>query len=212
MSIFSTFSSGNSLEYLDDQGILRILIIRPGETNYDRERHIQGNLDLHLTENGLMEACSLANELDDENIQQIYTSPNVSALETADRIAAHLKIARKILKGLRNQAQGLWEGMRVEELQQQQPHVYRRAATEPDSIQPPGGEPFGQVRERVESAIQWILRRHRSGTIALVLCEPLASIVRCYLKSEQAKNLWDYIGNHGLWEPVEIGKNELSIH
>lgn len=212
MSIFPKLSAGNSMEYLDEQGILRIVIIRPGETVYDRERHIQGNLNLHLTETGQKEACELAKELDRENIQQIYTSPNASALETAERIASHLRIPRRILKGLRNQAQGLWEGMRVEELQQLQPHVYRRMAAAPNSIEPPGGEPFEQVQKRVKETLQWILKHHRSGTIGLVICEPLASMVRCYLKSEEARNLWDYIGNHGLWEPINVEKTELLTH
>lgn len=204
MSILPIFSSGNSTEYLEEQGIFRILIIRPGETIYDRERHIQGNLDLHLTKTGQQEAHQIARELDQENLEMIYSSPNVSALETADRISAHLRIPRKILKEFRNQDQGLWEGMRVAEIQQHQPRIYRCAANAPDAISPPNGETFENVQKRIQSTIQWILKRHHSGTIGLVLCEPLASIVRCYLKSEAAKNLWDFIGKHGLWEPVEV--------
>ncbi|MDO4627688.1 MAG: histidine phosphatase family protein [Planctomycetia bacterium] len=204
MSILPKFSSRNSMEYLEEQGIFRILIIRPGETLFDRQRHIQGNLNLHLTEVGQQEAIQLAEELNEENLNQIYTSPNISALETADRIANHLQIPRRILKGLRNQAHGLWEGMRVEEIQQHHPKIYRYGTNSPDAVHPPHGESLEDVKKRIHATIHWILKRHHSGTVGLVICEPLASIVQCYLKSEEAKNLWDYIGRHGLWEPVEI--------
>ncbi len=204
MSILPKFSSRNSMEYLEEQGIFRILIIRPGEPLFDRQRYIQGNLNLHLTEVGRQEALQLAEELDEQNLDQIYTSPNVSAFETAERIANRLQIPCKVLKGLRNQGHGIWEGMRVDEIQQRYPRIYRYGVNSPDAIRPPHGESLDDVKKRIQETIQWILKRHHFGTVGLVLCEPLASIVQCYLKSEEAKNLWDYIGRHGLWEPVEI--------
>lgn len=195
--------------YLEEQGILRILIIRPGETSFDRQRYIQGNLDLHLTESGRKEAAQIANELNDEKISQLYSSPNCSALETADRIANHLNIPLKILRSLRNQDHGLWEGMRVTDIQQTQPRIYRRAINSPQNVSPPQGEAYQDVQKRLYNAVRLILKRHHSGTIGIVLCEPTASIVRCYLKSEEAKNLWNFIGKHGLWEPVEINPPTL---
>lgn len=198
------FSSESTASFLEEKNVLRFLIIRPGETAYDIQRHIQGNLNLRLTENGQQEANRLAEEMVSENPSLIYTSPNVSALETAECIASSLQIQCKILKGLRNQDQGLWEGRRVAEIQRFQPRVYRRAANSPNSIDPPNGESFREVQKRIQTTIEWLLKRHHCGTIGLVICEPLASLFRCALKSEEAKNLWNFIGRHGLWEPVEL--------
>lgn len=204
MSILPKFTSGKSILYLDDNKILRVIIIRPGETAFDRQRHIQGNLNLHLTEHGQKEAAQIAEQLNNEQLLHIYSSPNCSAIETADRIANQLKIPSKVLESLRNQDHGLWEGRRVADIRLTQPRLYRSAVNSPQNVAPPKGEAFDEAQKRLKKAIKWILKRHRSGTIGIVICEPAASIVRCCLKSEEARNLWDFIGKHGLWEPVEI--------
>ena len=211
MPNLTKFSSESTASFLEEKHVLRVLIIRPGETVYDIQRHIQGNLNLHLTENGQQEASRLAEEMVSENPSQIYTSPNVSALETAECIASSLQIPCKILKGLRNQDQGLWEGRRVEEIQRFQPRIYRCAANSPHAIDPPNGESFREVQKRIQTTIEWLLKRHHEGTIGLVICEPLASLFRCALKSEEAKNLWNFIGQHGLWEPVELPAGQAVL-
>lgn len=199
------------MEFQYGEDNLRILIIRPGETLYDREGHIQGNLNVRLTEEGKYEAVQLAEDLQYEDVQQLYYAPTQSAEETAQIISNFLNIPMKSLNGLKNQDQGIWQGMRICDLKRSQPKVYRRLASRPDSIYPPGGEDFAEVKKRVENVIQWILRHHHTRTIGLVVCEPLATFVRCQLKSEEARNLWDYIGIHGLWEPVEVQNQELLL-
>ncbi|MDO4569219.1 MAG: histidine phosphatase family protein [Planctomycetia bacterium] len=205
------FSFSQTSERKAEESILRILIIRPGETTFDEQRCIQGNLDVRLTERGRDEVQKLADDLKKEMISQIYYAPCHSAQETARDIAQELRIPKKALEGLQNQNQGLWQGMRVNELQQRQPRNYRNWAASPEAIVPPGGESFQDVTHRVQKTIQWILKRHLSGAIGLVVCEPLASIVRCRLKCEEAKNLWNYIGLHGLWEPVEVHPSQLLV-
>ena len=199
------------MEFQYGEESLRILIIRPGETLYDREGHIQGNLNVRLTDNGKFEAEMLADELKNEDVLQLYYAPTRSALETAQIISHILEIPMKSLDGLKNQDQGIWQGMRISDLKRSQPKVFRRLVTRPDSISPPGGEDFAEVKERVGNVIRWLLGHHHYGTIGLVICEPLASFVRCQLKSEEARNLWNYIGLHGLWEPVEIQNQELIL-
>lgn len=185
-------------------GDLRIVIIRPGETNYDNERCIQGDLNVRLTDKGRHEVRKLAEELMAEGIRYIYSSPCEQALETAEIIARTLNIPRKRLDGLKNQNQGIWQGMRVDDLRRLQPRLYRQWAESPLSICPPEGEPLGSVSQRVETVIASLLKRHRSGIVGLVVGEPLASLVRCYLKREKVHHLWDLIGTHGRWEQVEI--------
>lgn len=201
------FAFRDSTEFQFGQETLRVLIIRPGETLYDKERCIQGNLNVRLTEEGRREARRLATDLCDEDLQRIYYAPARSAEETARIVSETLDVPRKALDGLRNQNQGSWQGMRVGDLQRRQPKVFRRWGMAPESIFPPGGEDFRDVQRRVRSALQWVLRRHRDGTVGLVVCEPMAAFVTCQLKSEEAKNLWDYIGLHGLWEPVVVGNH-----
>lgn len=189
---------------------MKILIIRPGATSYDHERCIQGDLNIRLTEEGRDEARRLADELRAEGMTFLYTSPCEPALETAEIIARVLSVPRKRLDGLKNQNQGLWQGMRVDDLRRNQPRVYRQWAESPLSVCPPEGEPMALVRQRVENAISTILKRHRSGIVGIVVGEPMASLVRCYLKHEDVHHLWDGIGEHGDWEEVEVAQEMLA--
>ena len=188
----------------DGEGELKIVIIRPGATHYDNERCIQGDLNVRLTDEGREEVRKLAEELLTEEIRYIYSSPCEPALETAEIIARVLGIPRKRLDGLKNQNQGIWQGMRVDDLRRQQPRLYRQWSVAPFSICPPEGETLDTVSRRVEETISSLVKRHRGGTIGLVVGEPLASLVRCYLKRETIHHLWDSIGTHGRWEEVEI--------
>lgn len=202
------FSFRNSDEF--SRGELKVLIIRPGATSYDYERCIQGDLNIRLTDDGREEVRLLADELREEEICFIYSSPCEPALETAEIIARVLNVPRKRLDGLKNQNQGLWQGMRVDDLRRLQPRVYRQWAESPLSVCPPEGESMIPVAERVENALSAILRRHRSGTIGIVVGEPTASLVRCYLRKEEAHHLWDTIGTHGDWEEVEVAAELLA--
>lgn len=196
------FSFRNSSDHEDED--LKIIVIRPGATSYDYERCIQGDLSVRLTEAGRGEVRLLAEELKTEDIRYIYSSPNEPALETAEIISRTLNVPRKRLEGLRNQNQGLWQGMRVDDLRRLQPRIYRQWAESPLSVCPPEGESLFYVTQRVRDAISSITRRHRGGTVGLVVGEPTASLVLCCLKHEEIHHLWDHIGNHGCWEEVDV--------
>lgn len=191
--------------------MLRILIIRPGATVYDTERCIQGNLSISLTEEGRAEVHQLADELASEQINMLYCSPCEPALETAELLARALAVPRKRLDHLVNYNHGLWQGMRVADLRKCQPRIYRLWSETPERVCPPGGEMYYEVLDRIRSSIRLILQRHKSGTVGVVVGEPLASLMSSYLKSEEVQNLWNAIGEHGNWEPVEVNLNPAVL-
>jgi hypothetical protein len=49
-----------------------------------------------------------------------------------------------------------------------------------------------------------IVRRHRNGTVAVVVPEPLASIVRCILVHSELPNLWAVECDTGVWEAIDL--------
>ena len=204
MTILPRFSSKYLTKTSLTQKTFRILIIRPGETAFDKGRHLHGSLALPLTKTGKKEAVQLAQELNVENIAQLYSSPSLSARETSEKIAKQLGIPQKVLKGLQNQNQGLWEGMRVEQIRRNHPRIYRQMLEDPCTVMPPNGEHFRNAFERLQTALQWILDRHRTGTVGLILNEPAASMATSWLKCEKIKNLWNSIGSHGYWESIEL--------
>ncbi|HET6882169.1 MAG TPA: histidine phosphatase family protein [Pirellulales bacterium] len=189
--------------------MVRIVLIRPGATEYVQQGRIQGALEVPLSEEGAHEAARLSNELAGVQIDALYASDSEHALQTAAAIAAALKVRLKPLDSLRNLDHGLWQGMLVEEVKRKQPKVYRQWQDQPESVCPPGGEMIGDAQERVRSALTKILKKHKDATVGLVVPEPLASLVRAWLEQTDVGNLWQAGAQHGTWQVIDVEPRSL---
>src|SRR4051812_37012523 len=114
--------------------MLNVALVRPGCTDYDQQGRIQGTLDIRLCEQGRQEVAKIAAELKDAGLEVIYTSPCVSARESADLLSELLNVRVKPLDKLRNLDHGLWQGMLVEDVKTKQPRVYRQWQEHPETI------------------------------------------------------------------------------
>jgi broad specificity phosphatase PhoE len=66
---------------------MRLILVRHGETDWNREYRIQGHSDLPLNEFGKAQAEAIALALKDGMVEAIYTSPLCRAFETAKAIS-----------------------------------------------------------------------------------------------------------------------------
>jgi len=189
--------------------MLEIILIRPGSTDFDLQGRIQGTLDIPLNEEGNRKVAEVTAELKQRGIEVVYTSESEPALETAETIAAGVGVKCKKLDEMENVDLGLWQGMMIEEVRRKQPTVYRQWEDTPENICPPDGEMLGQAKERVQRALHKLSRKHKSGVIALVVPEPLASLVHCYLTHHALNNLWKAHDN-GTWEAIHVEPQSLA--
>lgn len=190
--------------------MVRIVLVRPGETEYVQQGRIQGALEVPLSADGAHEAARLSAELAGMDLDILYSSDSEHALQTADAIAKALAVKLKPLESLRNLDHGLWQGMLVEEVKRKQPKVYRQWQEQPESVCPPGGEMISDAQDRVRSALTKILKKHKGGTVGLVVPEPLASLVRAYLEQSAVGDLWRAGSQHGTWEVIEVEPRSLA--
>src|SRR5208337_4312502 len=93
--------------------MLRIVLIRPGATDYDCEERIQGTLDIPLNRQGLMEVARAVDQLRDKHIEVLYVSPCESAMQSAEILSKDLDARSKKLDRMQNLNLGLWQGMQV---------------------------------------------------------------------------------------------------
>ncbi len=190
--------------------MVQIILIRPGSTDYDLQGRIQGTLDVPLNEQGVREVEREIEELKQKNIQAIYCCDCEAATQTGQRIAAAIELKWKKLDNMRNLDHGLWQGMLISEVKRKQPKVYRQWQEQPDSVRPPEGETLAEARQRVDAAFTKLLKRHNEGVIGLVVPEPLASLVACYLGKPELGNLWQAGLDHGRWELIEVSSPSLA--
>ena len=191
--------------------MLRIVLVRPGATDYDCDERIQGVLEIPLNRQGLMEIARVVDQLRDMGIEMIYTSPCDSAQQSADILSKDLDVKLKKLDRMQNFDFGLWQGMKVCEIRHKQPKVYRQWQEQPENVCPPEGEMIEQAEQRIRTAMNKLLRRHKEGVIALVIPEPLASLVRWHFKNDALGDLWKALAGHGHWEVLDYEPAKVPV-
>lgn len=184
--------------------MLQILLIRPGATDFDEQRRIKGTLDIPLNAQGNDQVAQTCAELVDFDIDVVYTSPAQSAEQTAGVIGQRRGVKVKTLDKLTNLNHGLWHGKLIDEVKQRQPKLYRQFQEHPETVCPPEGETIEDAERRVVKIMKKLFRKHKNGVIALVVPEPLASVVKHLLDHSKLGNLWKAEIDSGNWEAIEI--------
>ena len=69
---------------------------------------------------------------------------------------------------------------------------------------------LGDARERIQQALKKLLRKHKEGVIALVVPEPLTSLVRAWLLQCQVGELWKPREEAPQWELISIEPRVLA--
>jgi broad specificity phosphatase PhoE len=138
-----------------------ILLARHGETDWNRDRRVQGHTDAPLNAAGRAQARELASRLAREPLDAVYASDLARAYETARIVADQHALQVVLLPELRERHFGSWEGLTDTEILARFPETRR-----------PGhwgdGEPAEQMGERVVAALQRVAASHPGGHVLVV--------------------------------------------
>ncbi len=134
-----------------------ILLARHGETDWNRDRRVQGHSDTTLNETGRAQARALAAALAAEPLDAVYSSDLSRARETAEIVAARHELPVSLDPQLRERSFGSWEGLTGAEID---------ARFGDWSLH--DGETDDHVRERVLAATHRIVARHPGEEVLVV--------------------------------------------
>lgn len=182
----------------------RIVLIRPGATSFDEQDRILGNLDIPLSEEGRSQVAELVGRLRELPVKAIFAGPCEAAQETAKAVAEEFELKVRRLEDLSNLDHGLWQGKLREEVRQSQPKVYRRWQEQPETVCPPEGETLASAAARVVAALEKVLKKYKEGVVAVVVQEPLATLVLSHLRGDALGDLWHNERRCGSWEIIDI--------
>jgi broad specificity phosphatase PhoE len=191
--------------------MVQILVVQAGSTEFDEQGRIKGTLDIPLSDAGRGQVGKLIGELHDTRIDQIYASPCRSAWQTAELLAADHGLKAKSVNELQNLDHGLWHGKLIDEVRVSQPKVFRQVQDHPATVCPPQGEPVGTALERLRGLIARLVRKHRSGTLALVVAEPLASLLRAVLSEAEPGDLWKSECGCAGWQMIDVQPEKVAV-
>ena len=88
-----------------------LLLVRHGETDWNAEGRLQGQTDRPLSDYGRRQARQLAEELESEELEAIYSSDLARARETAEIVRERLGLPVVLDPDLREKDWGTWEGL-----------------------------------------------------------------------------------------------------
>jgi probable phosphoglycerate mutase len=143
------------------------LIIRHGETLWNREHRIQGQLDSPLSPTGQAQAEAVARRVAGEGAQLLVSSDLGRTVATARPIAAATGLALATDARLRERHFGVFEGLSLEEIKLRHPAGYLRwQAREPDFAMP-GGESLMQLRARLTSCLEELAAQGHAKVIVV---------------------------------------------
>ncbi|RIK83196.1 MAG: histidine phosphatase family protein [Planctomycetota bacterium] len=144
-----------------------LFLVRHGESQFNAEGRIQGQLDVPLSDLGRRQALAVAERFAAEPLDTIYSSPLSRALDTASEIAARLNIDVRIDERLKEIHAGAFQGLTRREMAERYPDEERRwTAREPD-FRVPGGETRRELGRRGRAALEAI-RETQLDRVAVV--------------------------------------------
>lgn len=148
--------------------VTRIVVVRHGETAWNAEKRLQGQLDIGLSEVGREQARRLAGALAGEEFSAVYASDLVRARATAEAFARPAGITVRTDLGLRERGFGIFEGHTYAEIEQRWPDETLRWRRREPGFAPAGGESLEGFQARCVATAARLAIAHPGQAIALV--------------------------------------------
>jgi broad specificity phosphatase PhoE len=150
----------------------RLVLVRHGQTDYNRERRWQGvGSDVPLNDVGRAEAARVGEALAgryDGAVAALYTSDLVRARETAEIVGARLDLEPIDEPALRELSHGRWEGLTHAEVAERWPQELVEYEAHPYDVRRGGGDSYRDLESRLWPAIERLAAAHRGERIVCV--------------------------------------------
>jgi broad specificity phosphatase PhoE len=147
---------------------LELILVRHGETDWNKENYFRGHEDVKLNATGIAQADAVAEALKGKVFEAIYSSTLKRALVTARRIALPHEIEVRERPALLDINYGAWQGMKESAVAEKYPPLYERWQKTPWKVKFPGGDSVKKVWKRVNTGLREILFLHGTGSVVFV--------------------------------------------
>jgi glucosyl-3-phosphoglycerate phosphatase len=146
----------------DGPDMVRLVLWRHGQTDYNIERRFQGQQDVPLNELGRQQAAQTAPYLAALRPAAIFSSDLSRASVTADALARLTGLPVQLDKDLRERSGGAWENLTESQIRARFPEGFATST-------PEGGEPISAVADRTSAALIRAADSVAPGSLAVVV-------------------------------------------
>jgi len=166
------------------------MLIRHGETDWNRESVFRGQADIALNGRGLKQAWLLAKYLGNAHLTAIYSSPLKRALKTAEIVANYHGTKVEEAVQLTDMNYGVWQGLLQHKVKEQYSELYDQWLKSPHLVKIPQGETLQDIRERAYGLILQIAEKH-GGVVAVVSHRVVNKVLICALLGLDTSHFWN---------------------
>lgn len=192
--------------------MLRLILVRHGETSWNKERRMQGGFsDIGLNERGKQQAACLGRALKNEEIVAIYASPLSRALDTAQAIAGRHQVQVRVDDDLREIDAGDLDGLSLDELGVKYSDFWQEWRRGTGTFRMPGGESLGELQDRAWRAIERIRQGTTQGTVVVVAHTFVVLSVICRALGLDLANIRRLRQDVGGFSILDFGQRGASL-
>lgn len=171
-----------------------IILVRHGETDWNREGRYQGKRDIPLNERGREQARALAEGLKGVRFDAAWASPLSRARDTAlavlEKQASKLELGSE--PGLAEIDHGEWEGLLASEVAERWPGMLESWRASPHTVQMPGGETAADVQGRAVRAIRKLVAECEGRTLLVAAHDAVNKALLCWASQAPLSSFWRF--------------------
>ncbi len=171
--------------------MLRLHIVRHGQTSWNAIRRVQGQSDSELDDTGKQQAADLREELSDIDFAAVFVSPLLRTRQTADILCAHRNNDHHYLDDLKEMGLGQWETHMWDDVAQKWPEQHKMYTDAPDKFDMPGAETAHVLSQRGARAIEHIHSQVSSGDVLVVSHGVLIKTIILGVARQPLSVLWE---------------------
>ena len=184
----------------------RLILVRHGETDWNKAGRFQGQIDIPLNENGRRQAAAARDFLKDIPIDRAWSSTLSRPTETAQIILeAHPDVPLTQIDGLVEIGHGLWEGKLESEIREDWSELLDTWKRAPETVQMPEGETIQDVWARsVRSWGEIAGELKPEETVLVVAHDAVNKTILCDLLGLTPADIWAVKQGNGGVTVVDI--------
>jgi len=171
--------------------MLRLHIVRHGQTEWNAIRRVQGQRNSELNAIGREQAAKVRGELADIDFKAVYASPLVRTRQTAEILCRDRALSIQYIDDLKEMGLGEWETLMWDDVPGKWPEQHAQFTNHPHLFSMPGAESAQQVSDRGCRAIDAIRSQESSGDILVVSHGVLIKTLVLKYASRPLQFLWD---------------------
>lgn len=189
-----------------------LIIVRHGETAWNKDVRFRGLAELPLNETGLKQAELTAQRIVREYTPAaIYASPLQRAMQTAEALARLTHQAVIPHQALIDVDFGDFSGLTFPEAEERFPEAYHDFFHAPERVHFPHGESLADVSDRVMTLIPELTATYPNGQVALVTHQVVCKVLMCSLLGVGNERFWQFRLDNASYSVFEIADGVATL-